>query len=94
MNSLQWRIKNFPEGGANSQSRCANLLFCIFFLKTAWKWNNLDPEVGGGRPWRLIGSANGLNWYSSNFDLNCQMSPVILFQINSDKHFIPDKGRW
>ena len=23
----------------------------IFFLKTAWKWKNLDPE-GGARPWR------------------------------------------
>ena len=24
----QWRIQDFPEGGANSQSGCANLLFC------------------------------------------------------------------
>ena len=36
----------FPEeGGANSQSRCTNLIILQFFLsKTAWKWKNLDPE--------------------------------------------------
>ena len=32
---LQWRIQDFPGGGAKLQSGCANLLF---FLKTAWKW--------------------------------------------------------
>ena len=26
--------------------RCFNLLFCKFLPKTAWKWNNLDPESG------------------------------------------------
>ena len=39
--TTQWRIQVFPEGGANSQSGCANLLF---YRKTAWKWKNLDPR--------------------------------------------------
>ena len=30
----QWRIHDFP-GGDNSQSRCADLLFCNFLPKTA-----------------------------------------------------------
>ena len=34
----QWRIQDFPEGGANSQSGCVS----HFLPKTAWKWKNLD----------------------------------------------------
>ena len=30
------------SGGANSQSVCANLLFCNFLPKTARKWKNLN----------------------------------------------------
>ena len=30
---LQWRIQDFPQERANSQSGCANLLFCIFFAE-------------------------------------------------------------
>ena len=26
--NTHWLIQDFPEGGANSQSGCANLLFC------------------------------------------------------------------
>ena len=32
---------SWAEGGANSQSWCADL---FFGLKTAWKWNNLNPQ--------------------------------------------------
>ena len=31
----QWRIQDFPDEGANSQSECANLLFSKFLPKTA-----------------------------------------------------------
>ena len=44
--SNQWRIQDFPEWRANSQSRCANLLFCNFWTKIEWKLKNLDPEEG------------------------------------------------
>ena len=33
--TYQLPIQDFPEGGANSQSGCTNLLFCIFLPKTA-----------------------------------------------------------
>ena len=44
-NLLQWQILDFPVGGANSKSECANLFFANFLPKTAWKWNNLDPPM-------------------------------------------------
>ena len=55
----QWRIQDFVC--ANSQSGCANLLFCKMFLpkssKLLEKWKNLDWE---GRPWHTpFGSTNG-----------------------------------
>ena len=43
-------------GGANSQSECANLLFCKFFAENYMKMKEFGP--GGARPWRPNGSAN------------------------------------
>ena len=37
----------FSSGGANSQSGCANLLFCKFFAESCMKMKDLDP---GNRP--------------------------------------------
>ena len=34
-----WRIRDFPDGGANPEGRGANLLFG---LKNAWKWKKFD----------------------------------------------------
>ena len=39
VNINQWQIQDFPEGGTNSQSGCANL---FSLPKTAWKRKNLD----------------------------------------------------
>ena len=49
----QWRIQDFPEGGANSQSGCANLIF--FGRKLHENERILVP--GGARPWRPLRSA-------------------------------------
>ena len=55
LRSEQCRIEDFPEGVANSQSGCANLLFCNFFAKNYMKMKEFGPP-GGSRP---LGSANG-----------------------------------
>ena len=48
----QWRIQDFPGGGgANSQSGCANLLFCKFFAENCMKMKESGP--GGACTWRL-----------------------------------------
>ena len=45
----QCQFQDFPEGGANSQSGCADL---FVWPKTAWKLKNLDPRGGvPGAPW-------------------------------------------
>ena len=47
----QWRIQDFPDGGAPTpEGGGANILFDRFFPKTAWKWKKFDPEGGGARP--------------------------------------------
>ena len=38
-----WWIQDFPEGDANSQSGCANLLFCKFFAENSMKMNEFGP---------------------------------------------------
>ena len=49
----QWRIQDFPDGGApTSQVGTPTYYFAQFLPKTAWKWKNLDPEEGGSCPWR------------------------------------------
>ena len=48
----QKATQDFPEGGTNSQSGCANQ---FFLQKTAWKWKNLDRGSVPGIP---LGSAN------------------------------------
>ena len=53
----QWRIQDFPEWGANSQSGCANLLFCKFFVENCMRMKEFGPR-GGPRTWRPLGSAN------------------------------------
>ena len=46
----QWRIQDFPDGGAPTPNWD---YFANFLPKTAWKWKNLDP-LGRwvARPWR------------------------------------------
>ena len=44
---MQWRIQDFPQGGAYCQSGCAYL---FFRPKTAWKWKNLDYQEGARVP--------------------------------------------
>ena len=45
---IQWRIQDFPKKGANSQSGCANLLFCKFFAENCMKMKEIGPQGGGG----------------------------------------------
>ena len=40
---LQWRIQDFPQGGANSQSGFANLLFCKFFAENCMGMKEFGP---------------------------------------------------
>ena len=40
----QWRIQDFPEGSANSQSGCANLLFCNYFAENCMKMKEFGPR--------------------------------------------------
>ena len=42
---IQWRIQDFPKKGANSQSGCANLLFCKFFAENCRKMKEFGPEA-------------------------------------------------
>ena len=53
---LQWQIQDFPEGGANSQSECANLYFCrkLHEIELMWTRGAHIP----GTP--FLGSANDL----------------------------------
>ena len=45
----QWRIQDFPEEGVSTPKVGAPIYYlATIFLKTAWKWKNLDPEGGGG----------------------------------------------
>ena len=44
----QQRIQDFPEGGVNSQSGCANL---FIFAENCMKMKEFLPQ-DGGRPWR------------------------------------------
>ena len=44
----QWRMQDFPEEGALTPKVRAPTYYLVKnFLKTAWKWKNLDPEGGG-----------------------------------------------
>ena len=45
LNQNQWRIQDFPEGGANSQSGCANL----FFAENCMKMKEFGPRWGRPR---------------------------------------------
>ena len=42
----QWRIHDFPERGANSQSGCANLLFCKLFAENCMKMKEFGSQDG------------------------------------------------
>ena len=46
----RWRIQDFPEGGANSQSGCADL---FFGHENERIWTP-SGEGGGMRPWRPL----------------------------------------
>ena len=55
MHGVQWRINDFPKEGAPTPKI---LLLCIFKIKTAWKWNNLDPQFQADS--QLIKSSSAL----------------------------------
>ena len=55
MSLIQWRIQDFPQGGAPTPKIA--IIFHIF-AKNCMKMKEFGP--GGGRPWRPLGSANGL----------------------------------
>ena len=63
--TYQLRIQDFPEGGANSQSGCTNLLFCIFFCRKLHE-NERIWTPSQACPWRPLGSPNA---YCSNWKL-------------------------
>ena len=49
---LQWRIQDFSDRAAKSQSGCANLLFCKLFAKNCMKMKQFGPEAHvQGAPW-------------------------------------------
>ena len=69
--SWQWRIQDFPDGGApTSKVGAPTYYFIKFSPKTAWKLKNLDPE--GGRaslaPPPPLKSANAWNTVNVNED--------------------------
>ena len=56
LRNWQWRIQDFPDGGApTSKVGALTYYLATFLLKTAWKWKNLDREGGarvpGAPPW-------------------------------------------
>ena len=56
----QWRIQDFPDGGAPTSKVGAPTYYLAKFLpKTAWKWKNLDREGGARVPGAPPRSANG-----------------------------------
>ena len=79
--SFQWRIQDFPEGGApTAKVGAPTYYFRQFSPKTAWNWRNLDRKGGGARPWRppsirqcifknLKWSAETVKWLKKIFDL-------------------------
>ena len=55
----QWRIQDFPGVGAsNSQSGCANLLFCRFCAENCIKMKEFGHHGRGGASLAPLGSAN------------------------------------
>ena len=47
--SMQWRIQDFQEEGKPIPNAGAPTYYLVkYFLKSTWKWNNLNPEMGGG----------------------------------------------
>ena len=40
----QWRIQDFPEWAPTTKVGVLTYYFAIFFLKTTWKWKNLDHK--------------------------------------------------
>ena len=54
---FQWRIQNFPEGGANSQSGCANL----FFGRKLHENERIWTPGGGGEARARLRPATGFN---------------------------------
>ena len=45
----QWRIKDFPEEGAQLPRGGANIRFCKKFPKNCMKLREFGPQGGGGR---------------------------------------------
>ena len=43
----QWRVQDFPWGGGNSQSGCANLFFSENYMKIKEFGAPLDPPMKG-----------------------------------------------
>ena len=41
----QWGIQDIPERHINSQSGCANLLFCVFLAENTMKMKEFGPPM-------------------------------------------------
>ena len=46
---IQWRIQDFPQGGAPTPK---NAIIFQFFAKNCMKMKEFGPQGGGARPWR------------------------------------------
>ena len=57
---IQWRIQDFPEGGANPEIGAKTYYLARFLPKTAWKWKITEGE-GVRIPSGLLSSANAIN---------------------------------
>ena len=56
--NIQWRIQDFPRGGAPTPKIA--IIFHIF-AENCMKMKEFGPPGGGTRPWRPPGSANDIS---------------------------------
>ena len=82
----QWWIQDFPwGGGANSQSRCANLLFCKLFAENCMKNGRIwTPRVcvSLAPPWSIGLLARAM---ATSFDLKVTWLGILLDWIGHRK---------
>ena len=93
--SNQWRIQHFTEWGDNSQSGCANLLFCNFFAKNCMEMKEFGPRRGcipGARfdPPMPMNTACTSREFKICTTLSKHVGKIIAKRIK----FLPDSGRF
>ena len=50
--AIQWRIQDFPEGGAPTLGGGRQPIICLIFPENCMKMKKFWPRGGGARPWR------------------------------------------